>query len=304
MLNNNNFFNANLPTNQNDIESRLDQAWTYINERNVSLAQQACQNINQDFPMNADGRYATSFLAFQLKQLSIAINTIDKAIHLQPNNLQWQYQKVMTLLSMSDKVQAIKLVENLKNQSLNNIRMCSDFAVMFTQLTDYKQASFYYQQALILVSESTVNEKQQAKQSAQLYFNLASIERYQGKIELAEQHLNQAILLNPQDYEAYLLRSSLKKQTHENNHIEQLEQLLSEGITHPIAKAQIHFSLAKELEDLALYSQSFNQLKQGAKTRRGRMQYDVEHDLSTLHEIRKTFNTSLFRNKANVITNL
>ena len=67
----NNFFNANLPTNQNDIELRLDQAWTYINERKVPLAQQACQNINQDFPKSADGWYAASFLAFQLKQLSV-----------------------------------------------------------------------------------------------------------------------------------------------------------------------------------------------------------------------------------------
>lgn len=291
---NNNFFNASLSTNESDIESRLDQAWTYINERKVPLAQQACQNINQDFPLSADGWYATSFLAFQLKQLSTAINTIDKAITLQPHNLQWQFQKVMTLLSMSDKDQAIKLAKNLKNQSLNDTRMCSDFAVMFTNLTDYEQASFYYQQALILVSESTVNETQQAKQSAQLYFNLASIERYQGKVELAEQHLNQAILLNPQDYEAYLLRSSLKKQTHDNNHIKQLEQVLSQGIKHPISKAQVHYTLAKEHEDLALFEQSFQQLNQGATSRRAHMQYEVESDLSTLKQIRNTFNNSLF----------
>ena len=191
---------------------------------------------------------------------------------------------------MSDKDQAIKLAQDLKNKPLNDISMCSDFAVMFTNLTDYPQASFYYQQALTLI-----NEKQQSKQSAQLYFNLASIERYQGKIELAEQHLNHAILLNPQDFEAYLLRSSMKKQTHDNNHTKQLKQILAQGIKHPIGKAQVHYALAKEQEDLALFPQSFNQLIQGAKARRAHMNYEVEHDLSTLQQIRNTFDQNLFR---------
>ncbi|MDO6446152.1 sulfotransferase [Colwellia sp. 1_MG-2023] len=288
----NNSFSTSFPTNPVDIESRLDQAWTYINERKVSLAQQACQKINQDFPKNADGWYATSFLDFQLKQFPTAIIAIDKAIGLQPHNFQWQYQKVTTLLSMSDKVQAIKLAENLKNLRLTNSKQCSDFAVMFTHLMDYQQANFYYQQALTIVIE-----KQQPKQCAQLYFNLASIERYQGEIELAEQHLNKAISLNPQDFEAYLLRSSLKKQTPVSNHIKPIEQVLSQGIKHPIGKAQMHYALAKELEDLGLFTQSFTQLNHGATVRRAYMKYDVKHDLSTIQKIRTTFNQSLFNKK-------
>ncbi len=278
-----------ISSSSEDIDSRLDQAWTYINDQNVPLAQQACQNINQLFPMDADGWYATSFLAFQLKQFNIALSTIDKAIGLQPSNLQWQFQKTNTLLSMADKAQAKQMALALKNQTLHNINHCCDYAVLFTQLTDYQQAGFYYQQAIALT-----NEKHQPNQSAQLYFNLASIERYQGNIEQAEQHLNQAISLNSQDFESYLLRSSLKKQSHESNHIKQLEQVLAQGIKHPISKAQVHYALAKEQEDLALFSQSFQQLAQGAKVRRAQMKYKVEHDLSTLQQIRKTFSQKCF----------
>lgn len=281
---------SSLPSNNDDIESSLDQAWTFINQKNVPLAQQACQNINQDFPTSADGWYATSFLAFQLKQLTVALSTIDKAIILQPNNPQWQLQKINTLLSMADKAKAQKMAQALKDQILNDIKLCCDYAVMFTQLTDYQQASVYYQQALAMI-----NEKKQPSQSAQLYFNLASIFRYQGKIELSEQHLDQAIALNPNDFEAYLLRSSLKKQTHDSNHIKQLELALEQGIKDPIGKTQVHYALAKEQEDLASFSQSFNHLNQGAKARRASMRYDIEHDLSTMQQIRKTFDRNLFR---------
>lgn len=276
-------------SSNNDIELRLDQAWSFINEKNVALAQQACQNINKDFPMSADGWYATSFLAFQLKQFPIALSTIDKAIILEPQTRQWQLQKINTLLLVPDKVQAKKMAQALKSLILNDRQLCCDYAVMFSQLTDYQQASFYYQQAITML-----NEKNQPSQSAQLYFNLASIERYQGNIDLAEQHLNQAISLNPQDFEAYLLRSSLKKQTHNNNHIKQLEQVLAQGTKHPISKAQLHYALAKEQEDLVLFSQSFHQLSQGANARRAYMRYDIEHDLSTLRQIRETFDQNLF----------
>ena len=124
---------------------------------------------------------------------------------------------------------------------------------------------------------------------------MASIERYQGFLDLAEQHLTQAISLNPHDYEAYLLRSSLKKQTEQQNHIPQLQQLLSKEIKHPIAKAQLLYALAKEQEDLSLFSQSFQSLKLGATTRRSHMRYDLNHDLTTLNQIVKTFDASLFQ---------
>lgn len=285
-----NHSNFNASPIANDIESRLDQAWRYINQKNVSKAEQACLKINQDFPNNADGWYASSFLAFQLKQAQIALVSINNAIALQPTNPQWQLQKINTLLLMADKGAAKQQAQTLKGQRYKSMTLCSDLAVMFTQLIDYEQAHYYYQQAIDLI-----NEQKQPNESAQLYFNLASIERYQGNITSAEQHLNQALSLNPHDYEAYLLRASLKKQTHDNNYIKQLEHVLVAGIKHPIGKAQVHYALAKEQEDLALFSQSFNQVTQGAKARRAHMRYEVEHDLSTLQQIRKTFDQSLFK---------
>jgi tetratricopeptide (TPR) repeat protein len=287
--------NFNLSLTTSDIELRLDDAWNYINQQNVPKAEQTCLKINQEFPNNADGWYATSFLAFQLKQTQLALLTINKAISLQPTNPQWQLQKVNVLLLIADKNAAKKLAQSLKGKKNLSLALCNDLAVMFTKLIDYEQAHYYYQQALRII-----NEAQQPKESSQLYFNIASIERYQGNIALAEQHLNQALLLNPFDFEAYLLRSSLKKQTRNNNHIKQLEQVLGKGIKHPISKAQVHYALGKEQEDLDLFAQSFKQLNQGAKARREHMRYDVEHDLATLRQITKTFDLSRLKQQQNL----
>lgn len=277
------------------IESGLDDIWIAINQRNVEKAQKKCQQFNQNHPENADGWYATSFLYFQLKQIDIALETINKAITLQPNNTQWQLHKISTYLLIPDKEQANKLAEFLKNKDLPSIEECSEYAELFTKLADYAQANFYYQQAITLIDNKIPKNKQ-----AQLYFNLASIQRYQGSLDLAEEHLTKAISLNPHDYEAYLLRSSLKKQTEQKNHILQLEQALTQEIKHPIAKAQLLFALAKEQEDLSLFSQSFQSLKLGATTRRSHMRYDINHDLTTLKQIVSTFDASLFQSNKGV----
>lgn len=278
-----------------DIESRLDEAWLYINQKNVAKAEHACQKINEEFPNNADGWYARSFLAFQLKQTEIALTTINKAIALEPTHPRWLLQKVNTLLLISDKALAKQHALSLKNQSVESMELCTDIAVMFTKLNEFEQASLYYQQAINLIDRD-----KRPKETAQLYFNLASIERYQGKFDLAEQHLSQALMLNPQDFEAYLLRSSLKKSTINNNNIEQLEKVLVQPINHPINKAQIHYALAKEKEDLEQFSQSFHHLALGAKARRSFMRYEVEHDLSTLRQIRKTFDKQFFEQQKGV----
>ena len=291
-------FNISIPSINQDIELKLDQAWTFINQKNVAKAELACQKINQEFPDNADGWYATSFLAFQLNNTALALSTINKAIELQPSSLQWQLQKVNTLLLMLEKSAANELAEPLKNKQAESLAQCNDLAVMFTQLNDFEQAQYYYQQALAFL-----DKKKQPVESAQLYFNLASLARYQGKITLAETHLNHALSLNPQDYEAYLLRASLKKQSQENNHIGQLQQVLSQGVKHPISKAQVHYALAKELEDIGQYAQCFEQLNFGAKARRDCMRYNVEHDLSTLKQITTTFGQTFFdQYRANRLT--
>ncbi|MDT0602269.1 tetratricopeptide repeat-containing sulfotransferase family protein [Thalassotalea castellviae] len=229
-------------------------------------------------------------MAFQLKNTELALSTINKAIELQPSSLQWQLQKVNTLLLMLDKSAANDLALNLKNKQAANLAQCNDLAVMFNQLNDFEQAQYYYQQAV-----GFINEKKQPVESAQLYFNLASLARYQGNISLAETHLDHALSLNPHDYEAYWLRSSLKKQSQNNNHIDQLQQILKQGVKHPISKAQIHYALAKELEDIGKYSQCFEQLNFGAKSRRDCMRYQVEHDISTLKQITTTFTKEFFQ---------
>jgi len=293
------------------LEHALDHVWSLINKQAVSPANTACTELNQTFPNSADAWYASSFLAYQLKNFTKAILLINNAIDIDPQNGQWQLHKAQSLLLSGDVKSTQVITEQLinnpqfnQNKRLDNqtddtntvdsnaIENYAELAHVLNKVENFAMAAFYYQKAINLIAGTSKQGK------AQLYFNLASMQRYLGQIDEAEKSLTSAIALTPNDYEAYLLRSSLKKQTIVANHVVELEQALTKGIRHPIAKAQACYALAKEFEDLKQYQQSFEYLTKGAQSRRSNIRYDVAHDIDTINQIMATFTTSYLEKQA------
>jgi len=212
---------------------------------------------------------------------------ITKALALVSENVLWQLHKAQVLLILGKKDEANLIVLQLTKHQYNNARIYAELALLLNKLKNYSAAEDYYQQAIELTPKD-----------AQLYFNLASIQRYRGRIQQAEESLNKTIKLNPKDYEAYWLRSSLRKQSALDNHVEELEKLVKSGINDPVGRAQVCYALAKELEDLPSYSQSFKYLSQGAKARRNNIQYDPNTDLEIINKIIEVYDEEYFEKKA------
>ena len=134
--------------------------------------------------------------------------------------------------------------------------------------------------------------------SPELLFNCASACRAMGDLEQAESLYDRAILLAPKDWEAYKNRSDLRRQTNARNHIDELRGLQRENGTDRIAQVQLNFALAKELEDLKRYEESFSHLQAGARARRAGLRYDPKNDLAVMAAIAETFDGAFFRESA------
>jgi tetratricopeptide (TPR) repeat protein len=120
-------------------------------------------------------------------------------------------------------------------------------------------------------------------------YNLATSRIALGRIDEAESLFTSAIKLNPEDYGAWLNRSGLRRQTPESNHIEQLKFVKDHLSDDDDGQVPVCFALAKELEDLEQYDDSFGYLQEGAHHRRLGMQYDVSEDERAMAEIAKVF---------------
>ncbi len=121
-------------------------------------------------------------------------------------------------------------------------------------------------------------------------YNLASSSVAVGELELAEAAYSRVIDATPDDYDAWQNRSTLRKQSVNDNHVEELTRKLAALPVGDPGETPLAYALAKELEDIGEYERSFAALTRGASSRRRRMAYDVQNDIAVMARIRGLFN--------------
>jgi tetratricopeptide (TPR) repeat protein len=118
-----------------------------------------------------------------------------------------------------------------------------------------------------------------------LWYNFACSERSLGRLAEAEAACDRAIAIDPSQYPSYLLRSELRVQVLEDNHVNELESQLKRPGLDERATFFLGFALAKELDDLKRYDEAFKWFSAAARARRSRLQYDVAIDEKKLGRI-------------------
>ncbi|MDY6946292.1 MAG: sulfotransferase [Pseudomonadota bacterium] len=128
-----------------------------------------------------------------------------------------------------------------------------------------------------------------APNEPRLWFNLASAHRAMGSVDGAEAACNRAIALDRTFFRAYLLRSELRVQAPDANHIEELLTIMRACQGNTPALVILSHALAKEYDDLQRYDEAFAWLERGANARRKNLNYDVRSDTAKLKRIAEVY---------------
>lgn len=118
-----------------------------------------------------------------------------------------------------------------------------------------------------------------------LLHDLAMARFFTGDTEGAEHDLDALLAAAPQSAHALYLRSTLRRQTEDRNHVAELEQRLAAGFPDPAARATCLFALAKELEDLGHDDRSFVALSEAAALKRKAITYDAAAERATIESV-------------------
>lgn len=118
----------------------------------------------------------------------------------------------------------------------------------------------------------------------QYLFNLAATERMIGALVEAEAHCDAAIALDRRYGLAHYLRSDLRTQSADRNHIEEMEALIQEGLDEP-TEIMLRFALGKEYEDLDLHDRAFGQVDAGCGLQRRAITYDPAAEIAEIDRI-------------------
>lgn len=259
------------------------QVWELLQQQKTKDAIDACERLNREFPDFASGWHTASQLALKLNNPGMALAAIKMALKYEPDSVAWAIQKAQCLARLGDMQQLDSEVQQLSSRKLANAYQLSALAMLQTQLGRREKAVQIYQQAAKLEPTQAVH-----------FYNVACMQRSLGDLDVAEANYDEAIRLNPADYESYKIRSDLRQQTPDRNHVAELEGLLDAGIADERGAVQIRYAVAKELEDLGEAERSFRHLRAGSDRRRKLMQYDVERDLETMRAIAANFTAEVF----------
>jgi tetratricopeptide (TPR) repeat protein len=120
---------------------------------------------------------------------------------------------------------------------------------------------------------------------AQYLFNLAATERITGMLDAAETHCDAAIALDRHYILAHFLRSDLRIQTVDRNHIDEMEGLIREGRLPWHGEVMLRFALGKEYEDLDEHARAFGHVMAGCDLQRRSISYDSGSEIAEIERI-------------------
>lgn len=261
----------------------VSQIHDMIRRRQLSQAELLCRQQIDRFPDKSN----LWFLLGQILQMRCdfegMLSCALKVVVLNPKNISGYLQEIDALIHGGKVDQAIEKLDILKNKAGNDIKLLLHLAEFYTHAGQFQEALSCYQQAHGLRDDDP-----------RILYNCATANIALGQFNEAEKLLDQVLALNPYDYDAYYNRATLRKQTPENNHLDQLQDILEKSLENPAGAAQVYYALAKENEDLGAHEKSFSYLKKGADCRNSLLQYKVTDDEEAIDAIKQTMSGDFF----------
>lgn len=207
---------------------------------------------------------------------SKALDLFTKAVELGPDTIGFHVYLAKELSTLGQQKAAKERLDKAAKLETQDPFLLDTTGVIYSR-------SGYHEQALPHFDKAVSLEKNQAN----FYYNLAASAQFLGDFKKAETAYEKTILLDPKFYRAWSALVSLNKQTESNNHLQTLTTLFDEAQNDADATLQLGHAIAKTLEDLGQYEDSFEWLIRGKKTKRDQLRYD-RHAGKALFEAAKT----------------
>ena len=265
---------------------RYRSAWQLFTSGASKDAWRLSSGLNQSAPEFPAGWDLSSRIALSMGKPEAALALAERALAIDSTSTAFLSHKAFCLLSLHRIEEAREITGLLSQKPPVTAAEFDTLGNLFSQLKDQKAAEACFEKAVALEpNRSHYNT------------NLALARQANGDLCGAEQAFDKSIRQDPDDYEAWLHRSRLRKQSPESNHVDELTKQIAAGGRSWRAEMSLHYALAKEYEDLGEYSKSFFQLNKGAGLRRAHMQHNPQADIDAMQCIAQHFSKQYLQTK-------
>ncbi|MBT5105763.1 MAG: hypothetical protein HOM20_06220 [Porticoccaceae bacterium] len=267
-----------------ELQASLAHLQHLLQSRKLEEAEQVSKNMLSRWPSATPLLMLSARLQQMLGDFDEMLNLAERAQRVEPNNLTVRFQVLEYRIYCGQFRQVLSELSKLESRVGTDANVWRQISQLYTSCGKHQEAFRAIARAHNL-----------AKRDANLLFNYSSSLIALGRLDEAEKGLEQLIQMSPHDYPAYMNRTSLRKQTEESNHIQELHRVLQQPFRHAGGEAQICYALGKEYEDLKRSEEAFSHYQRGASARRKLLSYRVEADVQLMDRMVKVFDEDLLK---------
>ncbi len=260
------------------LQSQLDTGIALLRAGHMDEAGKLAESLQQQYPDNPEVHFYAADAASMGGDHKAAIACLQSLPQTGPGSARVLLRKAQLLFSDRQRGDALETARAAAKFVESDERQLRGVARILSDCQDVEGARQWLQDAHRILPQST-----------QILFDLAVTEFHLNLPEDAEQHIDTLLQLRPLHPGALHLRSALRTQTSECNHVEDLQDRLAREPQNTNLVSATGFALAKEYEDLEQYDASFTALNRGAAAYRGTLNYDSGVELAAHEQIRAGF---------------
>jgi tetratricopeptide (TPR) repeat protein len=257
---------------------RIHAVQHLLQRSDVAAARNAAVSLQNEHGDHPDVLRLLADVALAADDLEAARTFIDSATERAPGRADLHLQRARILRLARRRQDARHSAHHASRCAPDTPPAQSAIGRMLVQCDDPAGATPFFERALASASCDPF-----------VRYELAAAQFFSGDFESAEHHLETLLERQPQLGAALYLRSTLRRQTHDRNHVADLQQRLRSGFADAASQAACFYALAKELEDLGDADASFAALTRGATIKRGTLRHDAAGERAAIASIRSTY---------------
>ena len=257
-----------------------------LQRRQLLEARTLCDSLLMRDPDNTEGWLLAARICQQSGDYRGMVDAARRALQLDPANNLARFTEIEARMHAGDIAGARSRLTDIESSAGADSGAWRRLAEFHTHLNQHEQAAT----CAIRVATLKPYDSQAAYAKASALIAV-------GRMAEAEEILDELIGRTPEDADAWYSRATLRRQVPGHNHVAPLRAALA-ARSPGSAPVALYYALAKELEDLGQYAESFAALAQGASARRRVLSYRVEADEQTIASIIRTFDRAWYESKA------
>ncbi|MEJ2399880.1 MAG: sulfotransferase [Xanthomonadales bacterium] len=262
---------------------KVNFAMRLLSQGQVGEAASLSGRLLAESPDAAEVQALACEVAMAQDRAAAALEHIDRAIGLDPEKPEYRLRKAQIQLICRRGLEAQATAAELAARHPGNSEIQLSVARLYGECGNHAGAEAFLQ--AVPADE---------RNGAEFLSRFATNQFFLGRTESAEQAIADYLALQPPAIgRKLLLRSMLRTQTPDRNHVASLRGFL-DGSPPPNEAVNACFALAKELEDLGEHRDSFETLRTGAALQKRLIRYRLTDELANIRGLLETFRPEAF----------